>query len=143
MNQTIRIKSAQKQLIVIETIRKEVLRALLIFLLVSITFLFLRTVLKLMGANSESVFVGFVYLVSGIFLLPFYGIFPQFEDPVPGQSGVDMPAFVAIFCYLILIPLAMGVVQIGAKIFKTGEQTNKTVEERQTVDTKVVDKALE
>ena len=70
-------------------------------------------------------------------------VFPQYEEPVAGESSIDMPAFIAIFCYLILIPLFMGVVQIGAKIFKTGEQINKTVEKKETINTKVVEDALE
>ena len=143
MNSAIPINTAQKQLIVIETIRKEILRALLMLLLISITFLFLRTVLKLAGANPESLFAGFIYLVSGFFLFPFTGIFPQYQEPIAGESSIDMPAFIAIFCYLILFPLFMGVVQIGAKIFKTGEQINKTVEKRETINTKVVEDALQ
>src|SRR6266480_1899370 len=98
------INPVQKKLLLIEAFRKETLRGLSILLLVSVVFLFLRIVFRLFGANPETLFAGFVYLISGIFLLPFFGIFPRFRDTiVAGQMTVDVSAIIALFSYIIII----------------------------------------
>jgi hypothetical protein len=143
MEESIRITSAQKSLLIIEAMRKEILRGLSILLMVAIVFLFLRLLLKLFGANPETFIVGFIYFISNIFLLPYFGIFPHADDLLPGRSAIDTTALFAIFCYLILIPLAMAVVQLGAMIMKTGKQVNETVDQKKTVDATLVEDSIE
>src|SRR5258708_40228882 len=89
-----KMDTAEKDLIVIEATKKEILRGLLIFWLVSSVFLFLRIFLRALGADPHSPFAMFIYFISGIFLLPFWGIFPQFQDTIlSGQHKFDSPAF--------------------------------------------------
>jgi hypothetical protein len=137
------IKDQQKELLVIENFRKELLRGLFILLLVSLVFLFLRILLKLIGANPENIFTGFIYIVSGIFLLPFFGILPEMDNELPGEPSVDTPAFIAFFCYIVLILLAMAVIQIGSMIMRSNKKVKKTLEEERTIDTTVVDDVVE
>ncbi len=62
-----------------------------------------RLVLKLMGASMSSPFVGFVYGLSGIFILPFEGIFRRWFSPGLETTSVLEPAtLVAIIVYLVL-----------------------------------------
>lgn len=137
------IDSAQKKILVIESWRKEIIRWLFVFLLVSSTFLFLRFFLKLIGANPESVFAAFVYLISGIFMLPFFGIIPSEQPPVSGQMDFDGTALLAIFCYLILVLMGVAVVHLSAKIFKIGKQKEGSVRKEEIVDTSVIDENVD
>ena len=135
--------TAEKQLIVIEAVKKEIIRVLLLFLLVSVVFLFLRILLELLGADPQTLFAGFIYLVSDLFLFPFFGIFPQFRETIhPGQPTADIRAFIAIICYIILDLLAVAVVTIGATIFKTGKQVDAKVEKDTYVDPHEIDKGV-
>lgn len=143
MGDSILLNSAQKSLLVIEGIRKELLRGLTIFILVAVVFLFLRLLLKLFGANPATIIVGIIYFVSDIILFPYYGIFPHAQDLLPGRPEIDTAAFFAIFCYLVLIGLAMAIIQLGAMIMKTGKQVNETVERKKPVDTSVVEDAVD
>jgi hypothetical protein len=132
---TQKFDTAEKSLVVIEATKKEILRGILVFWLVSTIFLFLRIFLEAMGADPQSFFAAFIYLISGIFLLPFFGIFPQAHDTIqPGHPTLDSPAFTAIFCYTILVILAVLVVVIVTKMLKTGKQVNETVEKNHPVD---------
>lgn len=136
MDPTHKVNNAEKRLIVIEATKRELLRGLLIMFLVIFVFLFLRIVLKLAGSDPQALFVSFIYLISDIILLPFFGIFPQFhQPPLPGRVAIDITAMIAIFCYPILIFLAMSVVGIGANILKTEKQKEETVEKSKPVDT--------
>jgi hypothetical protein len=137
------IAKPHKEIIIVETWRKELLRGLLILLLVAVVFLFLRVLLKLVGANPENIFTGFIYLVSGIFLLPYFGILPESGTAISGRSSIDIPAFLAIFCYLLLIPLAMSVIQITCTIMKSTKKAKESIEGNEPVDTTVVDEVVE
>lgn len=64
-----------------------------------ITFLALRLVLLLLGANQGNFFVDFVYAVGGFFAAPFAGIFAA---PTFGQSFFDTASLVAIVVYALL-----------------------------------------
>ena len=144
MDESTYIDKAKKKLLIIEVWRKEVIRGLSILLLVSLVFLFLRILLRLFGADPQNAFAAFIYVVSGIFLLPFFGIFPKSHDQIiAGQMTVDTSALLAFFCYIILILLAMGVMHIASKIVKTQNQADETVEKSHPIDTQVVDQSID
>lgn len=69
-----------------------------------------RLILKLTGANSLSSFVSIIYSISGIFILPFQGIFPPAVAKGVVTAAVLEPAtVVAIIVYAVV---AVGVVQL-------------------------------
>ena len=69
-----------------------------------------RLVLKLAGANLGNAFVGLVYGITGIFILPFGGIFHKAVAQGIETSSVFEPAtLVAIIVYAIL---AWGIVKL-------------------------------
>lgn len=75
---------------------------------VIIALLALRIVLLLLAANQGSAFVDFIYALSGLFAMPFYGIFNY--QPTYGQSVFEISSVVAIIIY--------GLVAVGvAKLF--------------------------
>ncbi len=81
-----------------------------------------RLILKLTGASMASGFVGLIYGLTGIFILPFEGIFQrEYIQGVETTSILEPSTLVAIIVYAIL---AWGIVQL-IKIF-SGErqQTN-------------------
>ncbi len=77
-----------------------------------------RLVLKLMGASVSSTFVGFIYGLSGIFILPFEGIFRRgFSQGIETTSVLEPSTLVAVIVYAVL---AWGIVKL-VRIF-SGEQ---------------------
>ena len=69
-----------------------------------------RIIFKLAGASHGSYFVDAIYTLTGIFLLPFSGIFPQATGTVVVTTAVLEPAaLVAIIVYAIL---AWGIVAL-------------------------------
>jgi len=77
-----------------------------------------RLVLKIMGASMASAFVRLVYGLSGIFILPFEGIFRRgFAQGVETTSVLEPSTLVAIAVYAVL---AWGTVKL-IRIF-SGEQ---------------------
>jgi hypothetical protein len=77
-----------------------------------------RLILKLAGASVSSAFVGFVYGVSGLFVLPFEGIFRKgYTQGLETISVLEPSTVVAIFVYIVL---AWGIVRL-IRIF-SGEQ---------------------
>ena len=67
------------------------------------TFLLIRFFLKLFGANPASWFTAFVYWVSNIFMLPFYGVFRNTAPAGPGIARVFEPStLVAAIIYVLL-----------------------------------------
>lgn len=65
-----------------------------------------RLILKLTGANAASGFVRFIYGITGIFILPFQGIFRQ---AYASTSVLEPSTIVAIFVYILL---AWGIVKL-------------------------------
>lgn len=62
-----------------------------------------RLILKLAGASVSSVFVGLIYGVTGIFILPFEGIFRQATTPGLETTSVLEPAtLISIVVYAVL-----------------------------------------
>ena len=77
-----------------------------------------RLVLKLSGASVYSAFVGLIYGLTGIFILPFEGIFRRgFAQGVETTSVLEPSTLVAIIVYAVL---AWGIVKL-LRIF-SGEQ---------------------
>lgn len=63
-----------------------------------------RLVLKLMGASMSSAFVGLIYGITGIFILPFEGIFRRwFTQGVETTSVFEPSTLVAIIVYAVLV----------------------------------------
>jgi len=80
--------------------------------------LIFRLVLKLTGASLSSTFVGFIYGLSGVFILPFEGIFHRgFAQGVETTSVLEPSTLVSIVVYAVL---AWGIVKL-IRIF-SGEQ---------------------
>lgn len=62
-----------------------------------------RLVFKLIGASLSSAFVGLIYSLSGIFILPFEGIFRRgFAQGVETTSVFEPSTLVAIIVYVVL-----------------------------------------
>lgn len=69
-----------------------------------------RLTLKLMGASIASAFVGLIYGVTGIFIVPFEGIFRRgFAQGVETTSVLEPSTLVALIVYAIL---AWGIVKL-------------------------------
>ena len=85
------------------------------------TLLAFRLVLKLMGASISSAFVGFIYGLTGLFIMPFEGIFRRgFSQGVETASILEPAAIVAIIVYAFL---AWGIVKLTR--ISSGEQQTK------------------
>jgi len=82
-------------------------------LLIIETFVALRFVFKLVGANDSNWIVKFVYELSGIFVRPFVGILNG--DWNLGRFYIDVDALIALLVYMIA---AFVVVEI-MKVFST------------------------
>jgi hypothetical protein len=69
-----------------------------------------RLVLKLAGANTLNAFVGLIYGITGIFILPFEGIFHRaFAQGVETTSVLEPSTLVALIVYAVL---AWGIVKL-------------------------------
>lgn len=69
-----------------------------------------RLVLKLMGASIASTFVGLIYGLTGVFILPFEGIFRRgFTQGIETTSVFEPSTLVAIIVYAVL---AWGIVKL-------------------------------
>ncbi|KKS31345.1 MAG: hypothetical protein UV00_C0011G0021 [candidate division WWE3 bacterium GW2011_GWF1_42_14] len=59
-----------------------------------------RLVLKILGASTSSAFVGFIYGLSGIFIMPFEGIFRRgVSEGLETASVLEPATLVAIIVY--------------------------------------------
>jgi len=80
-----------------------------------------RLVFKLIGASLSSAFVGFIYSLTGIFILPFEGIFRRwFAQGVETTSIFEPSTMVAIIVYVVL---AWGIVKL-VRILSGEQQTD-------------------
>jgi hypothetical protein len=67
-------------------------------------FLAFRLVLKLMGASMTSGFVSAIYGITGLFILPFEGIFRRgFTQGIETTSVLEPSTLVAIIVYAVLV----------------------------------------
>jgi hypothetical protein len=72
--------------------------------------LVLRFILRLTGANEYTAFVGIIYNLTGIFIIPFQGIFQQATTQGAVTTAVLEPAtLIAIILYALL---AIGLVKL-------------------------------
>lgn len=71
----------------------------------------MRIVLKLIGANSASLFAAFIYDVSYIFLFPFEGLV---GTPAAGGAVLEFSSIIALIIYALL---AWGTVRIVRVLF--------------------------
>mgnify|MGYP001571001763 CR=1 FL=1 len=79
-----------------------------------------RLVLKLMGASVSSAFVNIIYDLSGLFILPFEGIFRRgFTQGIETTSVLEPSTLVAIIVYAIL---SWGIVKL-VRVLSRKEQT--------------------
>lgn len=77
-----------------------------------------RLVLKLMGASISSAFVRLIYVLTGVFIMPFEGIFRRgFTQGLETTSVLEPSTVVAIIVYAILV---WGIVKIVRVL--SGEQ---------------------
>ena len=82
-----------------------------------------RLVLKLMGASIASAFVSFIYGLTGLFILPFEGIFRRgYAQGVETTSVLEPSTVVAIIVYAVL---AWGIVKL--LLILSGEKQAETV----------------
>jgi len=82
-----------------------------------------RLVLKLMGASIASAFVSFIYGLTGLFILPFEGIFRRgYAQGVETTSVLEPSTVVAIIVYAVL---AWGIVKL--LLILSGEKQVETV----------------
>lgn len=72
-----------------------------------VILLLLRIVLLLLAANQGNGFVDFIYTVSSLFAMPFYGIFSY--TPAYGSSVFELSSVVAIVIYSVV---AWGIVKL-------------------------------
>ncbi len=78
-----------------------------------------RLVLKLAGASISSAFVGLIYGLTGVFILPFEGIFRRgFAQGVETTSVLEPSTLVALIVYAVL---AWGIVKL-IRIFSGEKQ---------------------
>lgn len=69
-----------------------------------------RIIFKLAGASLGSSFVGLIYGITGIFIMPFEGIFRRgFAQGVETTSVLEPSALVALIVYMVL---AWGIVKL-------------------------------
>lgn len=81
-----------------------------------------RLVLKLMGASVSSAFVGLIYGISGVFILPFEGIFRRaVTQGIETTSVLEPSTLVAIIVYVVL---AWGIVKLIRIFSGEKQQTN-------------------
>ena len=129
------IDSAEKDLVMLEANKRVILRVIFIVWLVSTVFLFLRILFEGIGASPFSGFSAFIYIISGIFLLPFVGMFPSsHNNPQPGTPVLDASAFVAMFSYTLLAILAAVITYFVIRMRKTSKQVDETVKKDHPVD---------
>jgi len=84
-------------------------------------FLAFRLILKLLGASSFSAFVGLVYGITGIFIIPFEGIFRRgFTQGLETTSILEPSTLVAIIVYAVL---AWGIVKL-LRVLSGEQQTD-------------------
>jgi hypothetical protein len=107
----------------IEATRSQTIEYLIYFFFGALEILLaFRLVLKLAGASTLSAFVGLIYGITGIFILPFEGIFRSaFSRGVETTSILEPSTLVAIIVYAVL---AWGIIKL-IRIFSGEQQQTK------------------
>lgn len=90
-----------------------------LFGVVDILLIF-RLAFKFMGAGAQGAFVGMIYSISNLFIMPFEGIFRRgFSEGLETTSVFEPSVLVAIIVYAVL---AWGIVRL-VRIFSGEKQT--------------------
>ncbi len=77
------------------------------------TLLVFRFVLKILGANSRSSFVGFIYQLSSVFEAPFRGIFrTAVAEGLETAAVLEPSTIVAILVYLVVAVAVVSLIRI-------------------------------
>ncbi len=79
---------------------------------VIIGLLALRFILALLGAAQGNPFVDFVYALSGVFVMPFYGIF---GEPTYGASQLETSTLVAMLMYALITAAVARLLTLGSR----------------------------
>lgn len=82
--------------------------------------LIIRTALKLLGANPESPFVGFLYEFSDIFAYPFLNMFPT---TIVGESEFEWSIYFAAIIYILASWLIVTLIKLAKP------ETNEEIDE--------------
>lgn len=82
--------------------------------------LIIRTALKLLGANPESPFVGFLYEFSNIFAYPFLTMFPT---TIVGKSEFEWSIYFAAIIYILAAWLVVTLIKLAKP------ETNEEIDE--------------
>ncbi len=84
-----------------------------------------RLIFKLAGASLKSAFVGFVYGLTGIFTLPFEGIFRQgYAQGVETTSVLEPATLISIIVYAVL---AWGIVKLISILSGERQKNNSAI----------------
>lgn len=78
-----------------------------------ITFIVLRVVLLLLGANPANAFVDFVYSISAVFVEPFFGVFAY--TPTYGPSVIEVTSLIAIITYALVCWGLVSLTTLGSR----------------------------
>lgn len=85
-------------------------------------FLAFRLIFKLAGASTSSAFVRFIYGITGVFILPFEGIFRRgVAQGVETTSILEPSTIIALIVYVLL---AWGIVKLIEVISGNRQQTD-------------------
>jgi len=84
---------------------KLTVKRVMFYLLGALEVLFaLRLVFKILGANTESVFISIIYSVTDIFLAPFNGIFrTAVTQGIETESVLEPALIIAMIVYALLV----------------------------------------
>jgi hypothetical protein len=106
----------------VEATRSETVEYLIYFFFGALEILLaFRLILKMMGASISSAFVSFIYGLTGLFILPFEGIFHRgLSQGIETTSVLEPSTLVAIIVYALL---AWGIVKL-LRIFSGEQQKN-------------------
>ena len=109
-------QSSVKSVVKIEQSKAQQINQVILFSLGALEVLLVfRFILKLTGASMASSFVQFIYNLTGVFILPFEGIFRRAVNQGIETSSIVEPAtLVAIIVYAIL---AWGLISLVRMIF--------------------------
>jgi hypothetical protein len=80
-----------------------------------------RFLLKLLGANPQSIFVSFIYTVSKVFLLPFIGMFrTAVVNGIETQSVFEPANIIAMIVYALIAWGIVRLIEISSTSHNTG-----------------------
>jgi uncharacterized protein YggT (Ycf19 family) len=94
------------------TVRNALVYALDLIMGVISFFIGFRFLFKLVGANSQTPFVSWIYQVSETLIYPFRGIVPNANM---GRGEFDFVALIALLAYAVLLYVATAVIDVALR----------------------------